>query len=183
MKFRLYGTSLSGIEVNEYAVTDKNGIARFKDVLIGTGYTLEEVDTPTRYVVPEKQTAAIEWNKVTNKSFDNVLKKFNVTVTKSDCESGMAQGDASLSGAAYGIYKGDQLVDTYYTDEAGQFTTGYYVCGDYWTIREISPSEEYLLDSTVYPVGAEGVNYTVELNAAPAVAVAEGQYRHHQALG
>ena len=48
MKFRLYGTSLSGIEVNEYAVTDKNGIAKFKDVLIGTGYTLEEVDTPTR---------------------------------------------------------------------------------------------------------------------------------------
>lgn len=85
----------------------------------------------------------------------------------------MAQGDASLAGAAYGIYKGDQLVDTYYTDEAGQFTTGYYVCGDYWTIREISPSEEYLLDSTVYPVGAEAVNYTVELNAAPAVAVAE----------
>ena len=62
MKFRLYGTSLSGIEVNEYAVTDKNGVAKFKDVLIGTGYTLEEVDTPTRYVVPEKQTAAIEWN-------------------------------------------------------------------------------------------------------------------------
>ncbi len=84
MKFRLYGTSLSGIEVNEYAVTDKNGIAKFKDVLIGTGYTLEEVDTPTRYVVPDKQTAAVEWNKVTNKSFDNVLKKFNVTVTKSE---------------------------------------------------------------------------------------------------
>ena len=79
----------------------------------------------------------------------------------------------SLAGAAYGIYKGDQLVDTYYTDETGQFTTGYYVCGDDWTIREISPSEGYLLDSTVYPVGAEAVNYTVELNAAPAVAVTE----------
>ena len=124
-------------------------------------------------MVPNSQSAAVEWNSVTNKSFSNILKKFNVTVTKSDCESGMAQGDASLAGAAYGIYKGDQLVDTYYTDEAGQFTTGYYVCGDYWTIREISPSEEYLLDSTVYPVGAEAVNYTVELNAAPAVAVAE----------
>ena len=59
MKFRLYGTSLSGIKVNEFAVTDKNGVATFKDVLIGTGYTIEEVDTPTRYVVPEKQTAAI----------------------------------------------------------------------------------------------------------------------------
>lgn len=115
----------------------------------------------------------MEWNSVTNKSFSNILKKFNVTVTKSDCESGMAQGDASLAGAAYGIYKGNQLVDTYYTDETGQFTTGYYVCGDDWTIREISPSEGYLLDSTVYPVGAEAANYTVELNAAPAVAVAE----------
>ena len=124
-------------------------------------------------MVPNSQSAAVEWNSVTNKSFSNILKKFNVTVTKSDCESGMAQGDASLAGAAYGIYKGDQLVDTYYTDEAGQFTTGYYVCGDYWTIREISPSEGYLLDSTVYPVGAEAANYTVELNAAPAVAVAE----------
>ena len=64
-------------------------------------------------------------------------------------------------------------MDTYYTDENGQFTTGYYVCGDDWTIREISPSEGYLLDSTVYPVGAEAANYTVELNAAPAVAVSE----------
>ena len=52
-------------------------------------------------------------------------------------------------------------MDTYYTDENGQFTTGYYVCGDDWTIREISPSEGYLLDSTVYPVGAEAANYTV----------------------
>lgn len=41
-------------------------------------------------------------------------------------------------------------MDTYYTDENGQFTTGYYVCGDDWTIREISPSEDYLLDGTVY---------------------------------
>ena len=74
-------------------------------MLIGTGYTLEEVDTPTRYVVPDKQTAAIEWNKVTNKSFDNDLKKFNVTVTKSDRRTGLPQGDASLAGAKYGIYK------------------------------------------------------------------------------
>ena len=173
VKFHLFGTSLSGLPVDEYAVTDENGVATFKAVLIGTGYTLEEMDTAIRHVIPDSQSAAVEWNSVTNKSFSNILKKFNVTVTKSDCETGTAQGDASLAGAAYGIYKGDQLVDTYYTDENGQFTTGYYVCGDDWTIREISPSEGYLLDSTVYPVGAEAVNYTVELNAAPAVAVAE----------
>ena len=173
VKFHLFGTSLSGLPVDDYAVTDENGVATFKDVLIGTGYTLEEMDTAIRYVIPKSQSAAVEWNSVTNKSFSNILKKFNVTVTKSDCEVGTAQGDASLAGAAYGIYKGDQLVDTYYTDENGQFTTGYYVCGDDWTIREISPSEGYLLDSTVYPVGAEAANYTVELNAATAVAVTE----------
>ena len=166
MKFRLYGTSLSGIEVNEYAVTDKNGVATFKDVLIGTGYTIEEVDTPTRYVVPEKQTAAIEWNKVTNKSFDNVLKKFNVTVTKSDSEKGLPQGNASLAGAKYGIYKGNQLIDTYTTDANGQFVTKYYICGDDWMIREISPSEGYLINTESLHIGAEAKLYTVEYNIA-----------------
>ena len=166
MKFRLYGTSLSGIEVNEYAVTDKNGVAKFKDVLIGTGYTLEEVDTPTRYVVPDKQTAAVEWNKVTNKSFDNILKKFNVTVTKSDSEKGLPQGDASLAGAKYGIYKGNQLIDTYTTDANGQFTTKYYICGNDWSLKEISPSEGYLLNTESQHIGAEAKLYTVEYNIA-----------------
>ena len=164
VKFHLYGTSLSGLAVGEYAVTDSTGKAVFSDVLIGTGYTLEEVDTAIRYVVPEQQTAAVEWNTVTNKSFTNILKKWNVTVTKSDAEAGLPQGDATLAGAIYGIYKGDQLVDTYTTDANGQFTTKYYVCGDDWTIREITPSEGYLLDSTVYPIGAEAKNYTVEYN-------------------
>ena len=162
VKFHLYGTSLSGLAVDEYAVTDSTGKAVFSDVLIGTGYTLEEVDTAIRYVVPEQQTAAVEWNTVTNKSITNILKKWNVTVTKSDAETGLPQGDATLAGAVYGIYKGDQLVGTYTTDANGQFTTKYYVCGDDWTIRESTPSEGYLLDSTVYPIGAEAKNYTVE---------------------
>ena len=38
MTFHLYGTSLSGQPVDEYAVTDGNGVARFENVLIGTGY-------------------------------------------------------------------------------------------------------------------------------------------------
>ena len=164
VKFHLYGTSLSGLAVDEYAVTDSTGKAVFSDVLIGTGYTLEEVDTAIRYVVPANQSAAVEWNTVTNKSFTNILKKWSVTVTKSDTETGLPQGDATLAGAVYGIYKGDQLVDTYTTDANGQFTTKYYVCGDDWTIREITPSEGYLLDSTVYPIGAEAKNYTVEYN-------------------
>lgn len=165
VKFHLSGTSLSGLPVDEYAVTDSTGKAYFRDVLIGSGYVLSEVDTAIRYVVPDNQEAAIEWNKVTEKGFYNALKKFQVTVTKSDAETGTAQGDASLSGAVYGIYKGDQLIDTYTTDRNGQFTTDFYICDYDWTIREISPSEGYLLNDTIYPVGAEPELYTVEYNA------------------
>ena len=165
--FHLYGTSLSGSAVDEYAVTDADGVARFENVLVSgnTPYVLEEVDTAVRYVVPASQTAPIEWNKVTERSFTNILKKFNVTVTKTDAETGMPQGDASLAGAVYGIYKGEELIDTYTTDENGQFTTDYYVCGNDWSIREISPSEGYLLDETIHHVGAEPELYTVERNS------------------
>ena len=166
VKFHLYGTSLAGIAVDEYAVTDKNGVATFKDVLISgsTPYTLEEVDTAIRYVVPEKQTAPIQWKEVTNRDFTNILKKFSVTVTKSDREEGTAQGDAKLSDAVYGIYKGDTLVDKYVTDSEGQFTTKEYICDSDWTIREITPSEGYLLDKTIYKVGAEPKLFTIEHN-------------------
>ena len=90
MTFHLYGTSLSGLPVDEYAVTDASGVARFENVLISgsTPYTLEEVNTPVRYVVPASQTAPVQWNVVTKRSFTNILKKFRVHVVKSDADTG-----------------------------------------------------------------------------------------------
>ena len=164
VKFHLTGTSLAGLSVDEYAVTGSNGKAVFSDVLIGTDYILSEVDTGIRYVVPEDQTTAVEWNTVTQAEVRNVLKKWSATVTKWDAETGLPQGDATLAGAVYGVYRDEELVDTYTTDESGQFTTTDYVCGNDWTIRELSPSEGYLLDDTVYPVGAEPQHYTEEYN-------------------
>lgn len=164
VKFHLTGVSLAGIPVDEYAVTGSNGKAVFSDVLIGTDYILSEVDTGICYVVPEDQTTAVEWNTVTQAEVCNVLKKWSATVTKRDAETGLPQGDATLAGAVYGVFKGEELVDTYTTSESGQFTTTDYVCGDDWTIRELSPSEGYLLDDTVYLVGAEPQRYTEEYN-------------------
>ena len=164
VKFHLTGTSLAGLPVDEYAVTGSNGKAVFSDVPIGTDYILSEVDTGICYVVPEDQTTAVEWNTVTQVEVRNVLKKWSATVTKRDAETGLPQGDATLAGAVYGVYRGEELVDTYTTDESGQFTTTDYVCGNDWTIRELSPSEGYLLDDTVYPVGAEPQRYTAEYN-------------------
>ena len=127
-------------------------------------YTISEKNVPIKYVIPANQKATLTADATTTKTFKNVLKKFTAEVIKQDMEYDSAQGDGSLAGAVYGIYKGDELVDTYTTDENGYFKTKEYVCGDNWTIREVSPSEGYLLDETVYSVGAEAKNYTVEKN-------------------
>ena len=173
VKFHLYGTSLGNIKVDEYATTNADGVAEFKDIPIGAQFTLEEVETAIRYVVPAKQNAVINWNEVTEQTMHNALKKFSVVVTKSDVDTGTAQGDGSLAGATYGIFKGETIVDSYTTDINGQFTTEYYVCDDDWTIRELSPSEGYLLDSAVYKVGSEPQLYTIEYNTTTVDVVEE----------
>ncbi len=163
--FKLSGTALNGAAVELYAETDSKGVALFEDVPVSKNqYVLEEIDTGTQYVVPDKQNITVKWNEVTTARFENILKKWRATVTKSDKETGLPQGNASLAGAVYGVYKGSQLVDRYTTDERGQFVTDWYPCGNDWTVKEIQPSEGYLLDPTVYPVGADPGNFTIERN-------------------
>ena len=169
--FRLHGKSASGKNVDLFATSDDTGVASFPDIPISgpDGYTLEEVDVPERYVIPSAQTVKIYWNEETNVVFTNTLKKFQVSINKTDAESGSAQGDASLAGASYGLYENGNLVETLVTDENGHATSAYHICGDNWTLKEITPPEGYLLDSTAYPVGASPRTYTVELNTAPDV--------------
>lgn len=151
--------------------TNSDGIALLSDIPVydkdnkKITYTISEKNVPVKYVIPANQKVTLTADATTDKTFKNVLKKFTAEVIKQDREYDSAQGDGSLAGAVYGIYKGDELVDTYTTDENGYFKTKEYVCGDNWTIREILPSEGYLLDDTVYSVGAEAKNYTVENNA------------------
>ena len=127
-------------------------------------YTISEKNVPVKYVVPANQTATLTADATTTKTFKNILKKFTVEVTKQDAEMVSAQGDGTLAGAVYGIYRDGALIDTYTTDESGYFKTKEYVCGNY-TVQEISPSEGYLLDETVYSVGAEAENYCIEHNS------------------
>lgn len=166
VKFRLYGTSASGSVVDLYAVTDSTGVATFSDVLItGTiGYTLEEVDTSNRYVIPEKQNVAIAWNEMTASTVRNVLKKIDITVFKSDAETGTAQGDATLAGAVYGLYRDGELIREYVTDASGSFTTDYFEADTAWSIKEITPPEGYLLDETEYRIDADPEHYETEWN-------------------
>ena len=149
--------------------TGDDGIAILSDIPVYDSnnekitYTISENNVPVKYVVPADQTATLTADATTTKTFKNILKKFTVEITKQDAETVTAQGDGTLTGAVYGIYRDGALVDSYTTDENGYFKSKEYVCGNY-TVQEISPSEGYLLDETVYLVGAEPKNYTVESN-------------------
>lgn len=193
--FRLKGTSLSGATINLTAKTDHTGVAMFNDVLIGTGYVLTEENVAMRYVLPEAQNVDVKWNEVTGATVKNILKKWRADVFKVDADIyfgdddfeeavpmtlavdsdmlvteygwpyGETQGDATLEGAVYGVFKNGVLLDTYTTDKNGYFLTDYYPCdGSYYYLQEISPSEGYLLDPYEYYVDAYPGNYTVELN-------------------
>ena len=151
--------------------TDENGEIPLSGLAPGT-YTITE-ESMDRYVPNQSKTITIASNQSTSVAFHNTLKKFRVNVTKQDYEKGHAQGDAKLGGAVYGLYKGDELVAQYTTDSNGSFTTDYFVCGTDWTVREISPSEGYLLNDTVYRVGADPRDYNIEYNTAPDMTVME----------
>ena len=149
--------------------TGSDGVAILSDIPVYDSnnqkivYTISEKNVPIKYVVPASQTVTLTADETTSVTFENVLKKFTLEVTKKDSEKAEKQGDASLAGAVYGVFKDSVLIDEYTTDENGYFKTKEYVCGNY-TVQEISPSEGYLLDETVYSVGAEAENYSVEYN-------------------
>ena len=162
---------ISGNGISKDVTTNANGEINIANLVPGN-YQISEY-TDVKYVPQDTQTVTIVSGQTASVHFSNVLKKFRVNVTKQDYEKGHAQGDAKLGGAVYGLYKGDELVAQYTTDQNGSFTTDYYVCGTDWTVREISPSEGYLLNDTVYKVGADPKDYTVEYNNAPDMTVME----------
>lgn len=157
IKFTLTGNGLTYT-----GVTDSKGVFLKENIPAGT-YTVTE-ESVDKYVPQKPQTVTVRGGETATVNFDNILKKFRVKVVKTDIEKGEAQGDASLAGAKYGLFKGDELVDTYVTDSNASFVTDYYVCDTDWTLKELESSEGYLVNSTVYKVGADPKLYTVEFN-------------------
>lgn len=159
---------ISGNGIEKDVVTGPDGTIKVDNLQAGN-YTVTE-KAPDKYAQPESQQVTIYPGQTSSVSFSNILKKFTVEMEKVDSATGEAQGDSTLDGAVYGMFKGETLLDTYTTANGSKFTTKEYPCGPDYSIREISPSEGYLLDETVYPVGAEPGNFTLENNSIPMTA-------------
>lgn len=159
---------ISGNGIEKDVVTGPDGIIKVDNLQAGN-YTVTE-NAPDKYVQPQSQQVTVYPGQTSSVSFSNILKKFTVEMEKVDSATDEAQGDSTLDGAVYGMFKGETLLDTYTTANGGKFTTKEYPCGPDYSIREISPSEGYLLDETIYPVGAEPGNFTLENNSIPMTA-------------
>ena len=156
--FRIKGNGI------DKTIKTANGGSITADNLAPGEYTVTE-ETPEEYAEREAQHITVTSGQTATVSFNNTLKKFKLTVIKADAEQGAAQGNASLAGAEYGIYKGNQLIDTYTTDSDGRFTTKYYVCGNDWSLKELTAGEGYLVTKGSEHIGAEPKNYTAEYNS------------------
>ena len=176
IKFRLTGTAACGLGIEEYAVTDSTGKARFENIPIGSGYVLAEVDTPSRYEVLDTLDVTIEWNTVAKKSVHNTLKLARIRISKTGevfasvhCDSGIyvpIYAEQALAGAVFEIaaaedittadgtvrHAAGEVVDTITTDENGSAVSKELYPGKY-TVREIQAPGGTVLNTELKTVG------------------------------
>ena len=151
IEFNLEGVSLSGEEIDMYAISDNEGKAYFKDIPIGT-YRVSELNVPEQYVTPEEQTVIIEWDKVTETIFENKLIRGKVEGIKTD------QDKNAIEGAEFGLFRSDETefikenaIALTASDETGVFIFDGIPYGK-WAIKELSCPEQYVMSDQIYDI-------------------------------
>lgn len=77
--------------------------------------------------------------------------KVAINKIDTDTKQNKGQGDATLEGAIYGVYKTDgTLVTTITTDKNGYAISGYLLVLDKYYLKEITASKGYKLDTNTY---------------------------------
>ena len=162
----------------ETVTTGEDGSASYSvDLPISNGYYISETQAPYAYIRNQSDVYSFNFNvlpetqaKATfSHTFKNDRTTAKIHIYKVDKESGKAvpQGDASLEGAVYGLYvrndivhpdgatgvvfKAGDLVATLTTDKNGEAEVNNLYLGNYY-VKEITPSEGYLLDEEEHDV-------------------------------
>ncbi|MCB8576469.1 DUF2220 family protein [Dorea formicigenerans] len=158
----------------EKATTGADGKAAFTaDLPIGFSYVVKEEQAPQGYLRNSKDVYTFKFSYTSDSepkvsfthTFVNERVKAKISLEKRDAETkqAVAQGDATLEKAVYGlyarndivhpdgitgvIYKAGEQVATLTTDKNGQASVDGLYLGDYY-VKEISPSVGYLADET-----------------------------------
>ena len=158
----------------EKATTGADGKAAFTaDLPIGFSYVVKEEQAPQGYLRNSKDVYTFKFSYTSDSepkvsfthTFVNERVKAKISLEKRDAETkqAVAQGDATLEKAIYGlyarndivhpdgitgvIYKAGEQVATLTTDKNGQASVDGLYLGDYY-VKEISPSVGYLADET-----------------------------------
>ncbi len=124
---------------------------------------------PIVYVDPESQDVmeAGSYDPISsNISINIVGGKVSINKVDSDTDSSKAQGDATLKGAVYGIYKEDGTYLTEITtDENGYAQSDYLSSIGRFYLQEITASKGYELDTNKYyfDLSTENLNVTVKV--------------------
>ena len=162
----------------ETVTTGEDGKASYSvDLPISNGYYISETQAPYAYIRNSKDVYSFNFNvlpetqaKATfSHTFSNDRTTAKIHIYKVDKETGRAvpQGDASLSEAVYGLYAREainhpdgatgvmfnagDLVATLTTDENSEAEVNNLYLGKYY-VKEITPSEGYLLDEEEHDV-------------------------------
>ena len=162
----------------ETVTTGEDGKASYSvDLPISNGYYIQETQAPYAYIRNSKDVYSFNFNVLPetqakasfSHTFVNDRTTAKIHIYKVDKESGKAaaQGDASLEGAVYGLYarndivhpdgatgvvfKAGDLVATLTTDKNGEAEVNNLYLGNYY-VKEITPSEGYLLDEEEHDV-------------------------------
>ena len=141
----------------ERIVLDKNGVGTF-DYVVSADYFIQELEAPMGYL---KNPTKYEVKSGDFGSAVNITRYVTdqpqygrITLTKVDSETSKAvpQGAGKIAGAVYQVKDAaGAVIETLVVDESGKAATGSLPLGKY-TVSEITASEGYLLDKTIYTV-------------------------------
>lgn len=149
VKFGLYSYEFD--KIIDYYTTDSNGEIHIKDLRIGDWALIEEETNQWYNLLEEKVDIKVEWNKTTNITIENELKKSQVKVIKVDKEN----YEIKLEGVEFQVLdeKG-KVLETIKTNKDGEAVTSFYPVRDYPNIylKETITNEKYVLDDTVHKI-------------------------------
>ena len=142
VKFEI--TNASG-EVVDTIITDKDGKAETKDLVLGT-YYYQEIEAPANVIMDtQKHEFKLEQdNQVVTKDIENKLVEGTLKIIKVD------ENDKPLEGVKFNIYdENKQFIETIVTDKDGVAVSGKLEKGKYY-YQEIEAPKGIIVDDTLY---------------------------------